>query len=96
MIDNLVAFATTWDGGMERCWIMYDIHAITAEDLELLAQERAAELSTELKVDTTAAGQCRYPALHSPASQLMQRRWPWRPVVKSKRALPCWKQYMKR
>ena len=48
MIDNLVAFATTWDGGMKRRWIMYDIHAITAEDLELLAQERAAELSTEL------------------------------------------------
>ena len=91
MIDNLVAFATTWDGGMKRRWIMYDIHAITAEDLELLAQECAAEL----KVDITA-GQCRYPALHSPASQLMQKRWPWRPVVKSKRALPCWKPYTKR
>jgi hypothetical protein len=28
-IDNLVAFATTWDGGMKKRWIVYNIHAMT-------------------------------------------------------------------
>jgi len=46
-IDNLVAFATTWDGGMKKHWIVYNIHAMTAKDLELLAQELAPKLEVD-------------------------------------------------
>ncbi|KOO53648.1 hypothetical protein Ctob_016584 [Chrysochromulina tobinii] len=46
-IDNLVAFATTWDGGMKKRWIVYNIHAMTAKDLELLAQELAPKLEVD-------------------------------------------------
>ena len=47
LIDILVAFSTTWDGGMKKRWIVYNIHAMTAEDLELLAQELAAKLNVD-------------------------------------------------
>jgi hypothetical protein len=49
-IDNLVAFATTWDGGMKKHWIVYNIHAMTAKDLELLAQELAPKLEVDRNV----------------------------------------------
>jgi ubiquitin len=47
MIDTLLDYAFIFDGGFKRHWIVYNIHAIKAADLEILAQQLAAEHGVE-------------------------------------------------
>jgi ubiquitin/hemin uptake protein HemP len=47
MIDTLLDYAFIFDGGLKRHWIVYNIHAIKATDLEILAQQLAAEHEVE-------------------------------------------------
>ena len=72
LLDILVAFATKWDGGMKKRWILYNIHAVTAEDLELLAQELAAKLNVDRVVVLRAVVVQRCGA---PKWMMPPRRW---------------------
>ena len=47
MIDTFLDYAFVYDGGLKRHWIVYNIHAIKAADLENLAQQLAAEHEVE-------------------------------------------------
>ena len=47
MIDTFLDYAFIYDGGIKRHWIVYNIHAIKANDLDILAQQLAAEHEVE-------------------------------------------------
>ena len=47
MIDKFLDYAFIYDGGIKKYWIVYNIHAIKADDLEILAQQLAAEHEVE-------------------------------------------------
>ena len=40
-------YAFIYDGGIKKYWIVYNIHAIKADDLDILAQQLAAEHEVE-------------------------------------------------